>query len=111
MADPQRPVKEDEQAELGRRRDAIDALDRELLKLLNERAREAQAIGALKGGAAYRPEREAQVLRALESRNTGPLSNEAVTGIFRQVMSACLALEQKLRSLISVRRARSATRR
>ena len=96
MADPQRPVKEDAQAELGRRRDAIDALDRELLKLLNERAREAQAIGALKAGGAYRPEREAQVLRALESRNTGPLSNEAVTGVFRQVMSACLALEQKL---------------
>ena len=41
------------QHELSRRRDAIDALDRELLKLLNERARQAQAIGTLKGGGAH----------------------------------------------------------
>jgi chorismate mutase/prephenate dehydratase len=85
-------------AELARHRAAIDALDREMLAGLNERARHAQAIGRLKGGsAAYRPEREAQVLSALAANNAGPLSNEAVTGVFRQVMSACLALEQKLR--------------
>ena len=84
--------------DLKRHRDAIDALDRELLRLLNERAREAQAIGRLKGdGAAYRPEREAQVLRRLQEENPGPLPNEAVTGVFRQVMAACLALERKLR--------------
>ncbi len=97
MADPEKQPQVDATQELARRREAIDALDRELLKLLNERARQAQAIGALKGSAAaYRPEREAQVLRALESQNAGPLSNEAVTVVFRQVMSACLALEQQL---------------
>jgi chorismate mutase / prephenate dehydratase len=84
--------------ELKRRRDAIDALDRELLRLLNERATQAKAIGALKrDGVAYRPDREAQVLRALQRDNRGPLPDEAVVGVFRQVMSACLALEQKLR--------------
>jgi chorismate mutase/prephenate dehydratase len=87
----------DSEQELKRRRDAIDALDRELLRLLNERATHAKAIGALKDeGTAYRPEREAQVLRALQSENRGPLPDEAVAGVFRQVMSACLALERRL---------------
>jgi chorismate mutase/prephenate dehydratase len=86
------------QQELKRCRDAIDAIDREMLKLLNERARQAQTIGSLKGGGpASRPEREAQVLRALQEENRGPLPNESVAGVFRQVISACLALEQKLR--------------
>ena len=89
---------DDRDEELGRHRAAIDALDREILARLNERAAHAQAIGALKGGgAAYRPEREAQVLRAPAGGEPGPLPNEAVAGIFRQVMSACLALEQTLR--------------
>jgi chorismate mutase / prephenate dehydratase len=97
MADPHRQP-DDSAQQLQRCRDTIDALDRELLKLLNERARQAQAIGTLKGdGDAYRPEREAQVLRALQAQNPGPLSNDAVAGVFRQVMSACLALEQRLR--------------
>ena len=86
------------EAELARHRAAIDALDREILERLNARAAHAQAIGALKaGGVAYRPEREAQVLARLQADNRGPLSNEAVAGVFRQVMSACLALEQTLR--------------
>jgi len=81
-------------------REAIDALDREILTRLNERAMHAQAIGALKAGsgsAAYRPDREAQVLARLCERNAGPLSDTAIIGVFREVMSACLALEQKLR--------------
>jgi chorismate mutase/prephenate dehydratase len=81
-------------------RDAIDALDREILARLSERAMHAKAIGALKadsGAPAWRPEREAQVLARLCEHNAGPLSDEAVIGVFRQVMSACLALEQKLR--------------
>jgi len=86
------------QQDLKRCRDAIDAIDREMLKLLNERAKQAQVIGSLKGGSpAYRPEREAQVLRALQEENRGPLPNESVAGVFRQVISACLALEQRLR--------------
>jgi chorismate mutase/prephenate dehydratase len=85
-------------AELARQRAAIDALDREILERLNARAACAQAIGKLKaGGIAYRPEREAQVLRRLQAENRGPLSQEAVAGVFRQVISACLALEQPLR--------------
>src|SRR5450755_5194387 len=84
--------------EINRQREAIDALDSELLRLLNERAAHAKSIGSLKGlSAAYRPEREAQVLRAIQAQNRGPLSDAAVTSVFRQVMSACLALEQKLR--------------
>ncbi len=81
-------------------RDAIDALDREILLRLNERAMHAKAIGGLKagsGGAAYRPDREAQVLARLCEHNAGPLDDNAIIGVFRQVMSACLALEQKLR--------------
>jgi chorismate mutase/prephenate dehydratase len=81
-------------------REAIDALDREILARLNARAGHARAIGELKagqGGPAYRPEREAQVLARLAGDNRGPLSNDAVLGVFRQIMSACLALEQKLR--------------
>ncbi len=85
-------------AALGRHRAAIDALDREILERLNARAGHAQAIGKLKaGGVAYRPEREAQVLRRLQAENAGPLSKEAVARVFRQVISACLALEQPLR--------------
>ncbi|HET9762259.1 MAG TPA: chorismate mutase, partial [Casimicrobiaceae bacterium] len=81
-------------------RDAIDVLDREILARLNERAVHAKAIGELKagtGGVAWRPDREAQVLARLCEHNGGPLSDAAIIGVFRQVMSACLALEQKLR--------------
>jgi chorismate mutase/prephenate dehydratase len=81
---------------LARHRAAIDALDRDLVRLLSERATHAKAIGALKKGVAYRPEREAQVLRRLRDENPGPLSAEALAGVFRQIMSACLALEQRL---------------
>ncbi|MFO1324256.1 MAG: prephenate dehydratase [Burkholderiales bacterium] len=84
--------------DLAGHRAAIDALDREILERLSARARHAQAIGALKGGGgAYRPEREAQVLAGLHARNPGPLTDAAVTSVFREVMSACRALEQTLR--------------
>jgi chorismate mutase/prephenate dehydratase len=81
----------------------IDRIDGELLKLLNERARCAQRVGEIKaahgeGGHIYRPEREAQVLRRLQEVNPGPLSGEDVTFFFREVMSACLSLEQPLTS-------------
>ena len=89
---------DDREQELARHRGAIDTIDRDILAALNARATHAKAIGALKaGGAAYRPEREAQVLSRLQDENRGPLPNEAVAGVFRQVMSACLALEQPVR--------------
>lgn len=82
---------------LKQHRDAIDRLDLEILQRLNERARHAHAIGEIKGGGLiYRPEREAQVLRRLRDLNEGPLSGEAITRLFREVMSACLALEKPL---------------
>ncbi|MEZ0233279.1 MAG: prephenate dehydratase [Methylophilaceae bacterium] len=82
---------------LKQHRDQIDAIDEQLLKLINQRAQLAREIGNLKhGGPIYRPEREAQVLRRLVEANDGPLSAEAVTAIFRSVMSNCRALEKEL---------------
>jgi len=83
--------------DIGRRRDEIDRIDGEIVKLLAERARHALAIGELKGdGPVYRPEREAEVLRRNVEANTGPLPNEAVGRIFAEVISACRALEERL---------------
>jgi len=86
-----------EQEELARLRDGIDRIDSEVLGLLSERARLAQRVGAIKHGNLYRPEREAQVLRRIAATNPGPLPEGAVRTIFREVMSACLALEQPLK--------------
>ena len=79
----------------------IDGIDGELLHLLNQRARCAQKVGEIKAehgeaGHIYRPEREAQVLRRLQDANPGPLPSENITFFFREVMSACLSLEQPL---------------
>lgn len=82
---------------LKKHRDQIDAIDEQLLKLVNERAAHARQIGEIKGGGTiYRPEREAQVLRRLVDLNQGPLPDEAVTAVFRSVMSNCRALEKAL---------------
>jgi chorismate mutase/prephenate dehydratase len=82
-------------------RNEIDGIDAELLRLLNQRARCAQKVGEIKAshgeaGHIYRPEREAQVLRRLQETNPGPLPNENITFFFREVMSACLSLEEPL---------------
>ena len=83
--------------ELKKCRELIDAIDDQMLKLVSERARLAHTIGSLKnGGPIYRAEREAQVLRRLLGQNQGPLSAEAITAIFRTVMSNCRALEKEL---------------
>lgn len=74
----------------------IDTLDDEILRILNERALQAHAVGLLKNGAVYRPEREAQVLRRLIEKNGGPLKKEHVLRVFREIMSACMALEKPL---------------
>ena len=94
-------MSDDLQKELGVVRDEIDGIDGQLLELLNKRARCAQKVGEIKAkhgeaGFIYRPEREAQVLRRIQDGNPGPLSDEAVTWLFREVMSACLSLEQPL---------------
>jgi chorismate mutase/prephenate dehydratase len=82
--------------ELQRLRAEIDNLDTEMLALVSRRAQLASRIGGIKQGNIYRPEREAQVLRRLGESNPGPLPEAAVYRIFREVMSACLALEQPL---------------
>ncbi len=74
----------------------IDALDAELLALLNRRAAVVRKVGALKGGApAYRPERESAILRRISSR-TAALPAEAAVNVFREIISACRALEQEI---------------
>ena len=80
--------------ELEQLRARIDALNLDILAKLNERAGLARAIGTLKVGQAYRPEREAQVLRRIKDANEGPLADETVALLFREIMSACLALER-----------------
>ncbi|MBX3606430.1 MAG: prephenate dehydratase [Piscinibacter sp.] len=78
----------------------IDGLDRELLALLNRRAGLAQQVGELKkkeGSVVFRPEREAQVIDGLKAANPGPLKSESVAPIWREIMSACRALETPTR--------------
>lgn len=89
-------------------RTSIDTLDKQLLQLLNERAKCAQQVAAVKLAEYsakhgetdlskvmfYRPEREAQVLRKVMDSNQGPLADTTVAHIFREIMSACLALEK-----------------
>jgi chorismate mutase/prephenate dehydratase len=76
----------------------IDALDDELLALVNKRAGLAKRIGELKGGApAYRPERESEILGRIARTNSGPLSAEGRVAIWREIVSACRALEEPLR--------------
>jgi chorismate mutase / prephenate dehydratase len=82
-------------------RERIDALDEQIQALISERAACAKAVAALKNGgdtaSFYRPEREAEILRRILARNQGPLSSEEMARLFREIMSACLALEQPLR--------------
>ena len=96
MADPTPPVNPD----LLSLRTRIDVVDRELLDLLNHRARLAQEVGELKkreGSVTFRPEREAQVIDGLKAVNPGPLKSESVAPIWREIMSACRALETPTR--------------
>lgn len=82
-------------------RTRIDKLDRKLLTLISERAALAVEVAKIKqqggaGDAFYRPEREAQVLRRIIELNEGPLAEEEVARLFREIISACLALEEVL---------------
>ncbi len=84
--------------EIGKLRREIDALDDELLQLLNRRAAAARRIGELKdGGSAYRPERESEILRRVAGAGAGPLSAERAAAVFREIISACRALEATIR--------------
>ena len=80
----------------------IDQIDRSIQALIAERARFAHQVGKAKGKLAaavdyYRPEREAQVLRMVVDRNEGPLSDEVLVHVYREIMSACLAQQEPLK--------------
>jgi len=98
-----------DQRKLEQVRADIDDIDQQIQTLINRRAECAQEVAGIKladvqaarerGEAEqdvvyYRPEREAQVLRAIQERNSGPLGAKAVAHVFREIMSACLALER-----------------
>lgn len=99
-----------DQAFLLRLRQKIDAMDCEIQTLINNRAKLAQQVAVVKKDEAakdpktnkdksskdpvfYRPEREAQVLKAVMARNTGPIADEKMARLFREIMSVCLDLE------------------
>ena len=88
--------------DLSQVRAQIDGIDQQIQSLIAERARWAHQVGKAKGKLAaavdyYRPEREAQVLRRVVDRNAGPLSDEVLVRLFREVMSACLAQQEPLK--------------
>ena len=97
-------MNEAEQDGLNEVRTEIDAIDVQLLELLNARADCAERVAVIKGQASadeattvfYRPEREAQIFDRLRSLNKGPLSGELVERLFREIISSCLALEMPL---------------
>lgn len=91
-----------EQEQLQIIRERIDALDEQIQTLINERAGCALQVADIKIRSGetdhfFRPEREAQVLRNIEARNKGPLDPEKMARLFREIMSACLALERPLK--------------
>ena len=85
--------------DLGPIREKIDGLDRRIVELLNERLALAAEIGKLKrsaGGQIYVAEREDAVLRKVTELNQGPIKQEALHAIYREIMSAAIALEKPL---------------
>lgn len=79
----------------------IDGIDDRILALINERAAAAAEVAHAKQAAGesgdyYRPAREAEVLRRIRDANAGPLTDADVTRLFREIMSACLALQRPL---------------
>jgi chorismate mutase/prephenate dehydratase len=94
-------AKQQPDSQLDALRKEIDSVDEQIQALISKRARLAQEVGAAKGLTAtadfYRPEREAQVLRRVIERNEGPLRDEELARVFRELMSACLAQEEPLK--------------
>lgn len=83
-------------------RERINSIDEQIQLLINDRAKIAQQVGVVKGDLAstvdyYRPEREAEVLRNVLERNKGPMRDEEMLRLFREIMSACLAQQEPLK--------------
>jgi len=88
--------------DLDKIRERINTIDAQIQALINERAKFAQKVGVAKGKLAsavdyYRPEREAEILRTIKARNEGPLRDEEMLRLFREIMSACLAQQEPLK--------------
>ncbi|MBY4594920.1 prephenate dehydratase [bacterium BD-1] len=99
---PRKPAAPKAPPVLSEVRERIDGIDRQIQALIAERARWAHQVGKAKGSLKaavdyYRPEREAQVLRQVLDRNDGPLSDEVLLRLFREIMSACLAQQEPLK--------------
>ena len=80
-------------------RKVIDSLDAKIIKLLNERSTHVHQIGALKlkaGEEIYAPHREIAVLKRITKFNTGPISDDALRAIYREIMSSALAVEKSM---------------
>jgi chorismate mutase / prephenate dehydratase len=87
-------------SDLSQLRRAIDELDEQIVRLLNQRAEVAVRIGKMKkqaNQAVYAPDREKKVLDHVRAINQGPLPDKVLTGIYRELMSGCIALEKPLR--------------
>ena len=81
-------------------RSQIDAIDQQLLALLNSRAQVAEKVGEIKkreGSPFFRPDRVAKVIEQIQNANSGPLKSEHIAAVWREIMSACLALESPVR--------------
>jgi chorismate mutase/prephenate dehydratase len=99
MADDKKKAAAADLAEIRKR---INEIDERLQALINERAVFAQKVGVAKGKLTqavdyYRPEREAEILRKIKERNDGPLRDEEMLRLFREIMSACLAQQGPLK--------------
>ncbi len=81
-------------------REKIDEIDEKILGLINDRAEKAVEIGRIKTSGRlgfHAPDRETKIIRNLKGKNKGPLPSDAVRVIFREIMSACLALQQPVK--------------
>ncbi len=82
-------------------RDRIDAIDAQLIALLNQRAAVALEVGEVKkhfNAPVFRPERELQVIARLQDMSDGPLAGEHISAIWREIMAASRSLEQTLKA-------------
>ena len=97
---PRRSAEPPSPGELDDLRRRIDETDRRLIDLLNERAKIVARVGEVKrsgGVPIYAPHREAEVLNRVLAMNRGPLSDRAIEGVYRELMSGSFAIEQPLR--------------
>ena len=102
MSKQEHDTERQKESTLGEVRQKIDALDAQIQSLISDRARLAWAVRESKGKLDnavdyYRPEREAQVLRAVRDRNEGPISDAEMLRLFREIMSVCLAQQEPLK--------------